>query len=217
MKFTVVGSAEYKDIPTEATVSVDVTAEAASRKTAVDSVKKTLAQLSSLCETYTADGGPAKDWHVSGMSIHSWRPHDDHGRQLDPRFNATATGGITFVDTEKLGGFLEKVATTDHTAIGYVSWALNAEQLTTLHDKALTQALHHARHKATVLAEAAGVDAVELVSLREESAESHSYDQAAPRMAMATYGGSADEPTIELQPAAKSVSARVIADFSSQS
>lgn len=216
MLFTVVGTAELPEIPTEATVSLAISTEADTRAAALSSARQSMAKLAELCKSYTAgDKSPAKDWHMSGISSHSWRPHDDNGRPLDAQFGVTASGGITFTNTDNLGQFLEEVAGAKHTNVNYVNWALSAKQLTDIHDQLLHNAVSHATHKAQVLAQAAKVDKINLTAIREQNSETHHFEQGAPRMAMAAYSGAADEPTIELQPAPTTVSASIVAEFTS--
>lgn len=213
MKFTVSGTAQALVSPDEALVSLIVTSEGPEQAAALDDVKSALAGLQRLAEAFVEDEGPAKDWHVSGLNTHSWRPHDDRGKELPVRFSATASAGLTFSDHDAMSSFVDQAGRQQSVSVSHISWSLSTTQQEGEHHRLLPQALEAAHTKAKLLAAASGQSELELYSVVEDGAESHSFEQGAPRMAMAAYGGPPESPELELLPAPTVVKARLTAQY----
>lgn len=213
MKFTVSGTAQAMVTPEEALVTLNVAGESTEQAVALNEVKTALAELQRLAEAFTEDKSSARDWHVSGLNTHSWRPHDDRGKELPVRFSASASAGLTFTDHDAMSSFVDQAGRQNAVSVSHISWSLSSEQQETEYSRLLPEALQAAEKKAKLLAEAAAEPTVELYVVVEDGGESNSFEQSSARMAMAAYGGPPEGPNLELRPAPTMVTARLSAQY----
>lgn len=108
-----------------------------------------------LGELHDAAAGPVTRWDAERVRVWSQRPWNEQGKQLAPVYHAQLDVSATFVDTEALARWVERLATTDGVDVGGVSWGLSEEReraaLAEVRAAAVTDALERARAYAASL------------------------------------------------------------------
>lgn len=199
-KLTVTGEGQSSAQPDLATISLGVSTRAA---TAAEAMAQNAEAQSKVIEALKADGIEARDIQTSGLNL---SPMIDYQDGQPPRLTGYAAQNMVTVrvrDIAALGGVLDKLVASGANEINGISFS--REDMTEALDKARSAAIADARHRAEVMAEAAGMKLGPLMSLSEAQMGG------GPRpMMMAAEAKRADTP---IEAGELSVSASVTAVF----
>lgn len=163
MQITVVGRHEWSLAPERATIYLTVDLEGADRAATsreasaiVDALARDLHQLR------MGKDAPLT-WHSVGPLVtRVWRPYNERGEVMPPRYGASASLKAKFRNFTALSEVTSQWAERDGVQLGQVEWALTDESRTSVEAAALTRAVDQARVRALAIAQAAGWADVEV-------------------------------------------------------
>ena len=153
-------------VPDIAIVSIGVTSRAA---TASAALAANSADLTKVIDTIKGEGVAERDIGTSGFSIYPVyeEPKPDNGATTEPPrivgYQVTNEVRVTIRDIAKSGGILDKVVTAGANQVNGITFD-NADRKTPA-DAAIADAIKDAARKAAIMAEAAGVRLVRIVSV----------------------------------------------------
>jgi len=104
--------------------------------------------------------GPITSWSADSLRVWSQRPWSQTGEQLDPVHSAALDLTATFSDFSELSGWIERVVTIEHVAIGSIQWSLTDATVTTVTAEVRSRAVKDAVSKASVYAQSIGLGSV---------------------------------------------------------
>lgn len=164
-RLTVTGEGDARVAPDQATVQLGVTTQAES---AAAAMRQNSEQQTGVIAALTDAGIEAADIQTSGLNL---TPMVDYGEGRAPRVTGYQANNMVSVrvrDVPRLGEVLDAIVTAGANEINGISFTRDDSQAT--EDEARRVAVADARHKAEVLAEAAGLTLGRLVSLRDAEA-----------------------------------------------
>lgn len=161
-RLSVTGEGEARVAPDQATVQLGVTTQAES---AAEAMRQNSTQQNGVIEALTGAGIEAADIQTSGLNL---TPMVDYGEGRAPRvtgYQASNMVSVRVRDVARLGEVLDAIVTAGANEINGIAFTREDSEAT--EDDARRAAVADARHKAEVLAEAAGLTLGRLVSLRD--------------------------------------------------
>lgn len=161
-KLTVTGEGQASAQPDLATISLGVSTRAA---TAAEAMTQNAQAQTSVIETLKAEGIEARDIQTSGLNL---SPVMDYQDNQAPKLTGYAAQNMVTLrvrDIAALGGILDKLVASGANEINGISFS--REDMTQALDQARTAAVADARHRAEIMAEAAGMRLGPLMSLSE--------------------------------------------------
>ncbi|WP_017998144.1 SIMPL domain-containing protein [Paracoccus sp. N5] len=164
-KLTVTGEGQSAAQPDMATISLGVSSRAA---TAAEAMAQTAEQQGKVIEALKAEGIEARDIQTSGLNL---SPVIDYQDGQAPKLTGYAAQNMVTLrvrDIAALGGVLDKLVASGANEISGISFS--REDMTEALDQARADAIADARHRAEVMAEAAGMKLGPLISLSEAQA-----------------------------------------------
>lgn len=199
-RLTVTGEGQSSAQPDMATISLGVSSRAA---TAAEAMAQNAEAQGKVIEALKAEGIEARDIQTSGLNL---SPMIDYQDGQAPKLTGYAAQNMVTLrvrDIAALGGVLDKLVGSGANEISGISFS--REDMTPALDAARAAAIVDARHRAEVMAEAAGMALGPLISLSEAQSGG------GPRpMMMAAEAKRADTP---IEAGELSVSANVTAVF----
>lgn len=178
MEITVTGRHAYA-VPAESgLLTLSLGGEAATRREATATAIQLANEAADALAQLTASG--AVTWHVvAPLTTSSWRPQGTSGKPLPPRHAAQVRVQARFVDVSALADFVADWGLRDGCTLEGVAWELSDATRDRLADDALTAAVTDAEHRALVVAQAAGAEAIAPVWFRDpQLAGPHPYGEA---------------------------------------
>lgn len=157
-------------VPDIAIVSIGVTSRAAN---AAAALAANSADLTRVIDTVTAEGVATRDIGTAGFSIFPVYedPKPDNGAQTEPPkivgYQVTNEVRVTIRDIATSGAILDKVVTAGANQVNGITF--DSADRTTPADAALADAVADARRQAEIMAKAAGVRLVRIVSVNASS------------------------------------------------
>lgn len=166
MQITVVGTHAWSLAPERGTVHIGVDLEGddrtATSRAAADAVEALASDLHDLRQGADA----AVTWYSVGpLSTRSWRPYNERGEVLPPRYGAGALLKAKFRDFTALADATIRWAGREGVQLHHVEWTLTDATRTSIEAAALTHAVEEARTRALAIAQAAGWAEVEAVEI----------------------------------------------------
>jgi uncharacterized protein YggE len=161
-RLTVEGEGQSSAQPDLATISLGVSSRAA---TAAEAMAQNAEQQTKVVETLKAEGIETRDIQTSGLNL---SPVIDYQDGQPPRLTGYATQNMVTVrvrDIAALGGILDKLVASGANEISGITFS--REDAAQALDQARSAAIADARHRAEVMAEAAGMKLGPLLSLSE--------------------------------------------------
>lgn len=161
-KLTVTGEGQASAQPDLATISLGVSTRAA---TAAEAMTQNAEAQTKVIEALKAEGIEARDIQTSGLNL---TPVMDYQDNQAPRLTGYAAQNMVTLrvrDIAALGGVLDKLVASGANEINGISFS--REDMTQALDQARAAAIADARHRAEVMAEAAGMKLGPLMSLSE--------------------------------------------------
>jgi len=180
---TVTGAGEAAAAPDMAVLSIGVETEGA---TAADALRDNSEKMRAVIDKLKALGVAERDIQTSGLSVNP--RYDYKARGETPRligFVASNTVTAKLRDLEEAGAILDQTVQVGANTIRNLSFAFSDPQ--PLYDAARRDAVAHARSKAELLSEAAGVRLGPVLTIHESQAYAPS-----PPLAMARMEAAAD-------------------------
>lgn len=221
MEFTTQGSAVASVPPELATLHVSAGFEGDSLEEVVGRASDLTAQLRAELEHWAAGPQAAlTQWSVLPLATRAWRPWSDRGEQLPMRYAAHAPLSATLSDVAVLSKLADTWGRREGVSLGSVEWSLTPARRQDVEDDLLGEAVARARHRADVMARAAGCDRLRLVAVADAGLLSMAIGEpgvarfagAARAMALDAAGASA-EGGFDLTPAPLDVAVTVHARF----
>jgi uncharacterized protein YggE len=157
-------------VPDIAIVSIGVTSRGAN---AAEALASNSAGLTAAIDTIRAQGVAERDIGTSGFSIYPVYedPKPDNGTQTEPPkivgYQVTNEVRVTIRDIEASGAILDKVVSAGANQVNGITF--DSADRTTPADAALADAVADARRQAEIMATAAGVRLVRIVSINASS------------------------------------------------
>lgn len=151
-RLDVSGSGQATVQPDIATITLGVSAQA---DTAAEAMRQTAEQQQKVIATLKAEGIEARDIQTSGLNL---SPRMDYPENQAPKlvgYSAQNTVTVRMRDLAKLGEVLDKLVTSGANEISGIGFS--REDMTKAEDEARAAAVKDARHKAELMAEAAGM------------------------------------------------------------
>ena len=206
MKITVTGNSQMT-LPAEC-VSVGISAgfTGADRGAVVADTAALVERLRARLDAATADGR-GRDVRLS--SLRTWTGVG--GKRGAVRHVAEVRGSFVLDDLSVVGPLLGELAGIDGVQVGNLDWQLTDDTLKAIQPDVLKAAFDHAVQRAEWIASAAGLGAVEAVSVRDEAPPMF----ARPMMARAMMADSA-APSIDLDPEDVDVSVLLSEEFATR-
>lgn len=164
-RLTVTGAGQATAQPDLATISVGVSSRA---DTAVEAMRLNAEQQSKVIEALKAEGVEARDIQTSGLNL---SPVIDFQDGQTPKLTGYAAQNMVTVrlrDLAGLGPVLDRLVGVGANEIGGI--AFSREDMGAAQDSARAGAIADARHRAEIMAEAAGMKLGRLISLSEAPA-----------------------------------------------
>ncbi len=164
-RLSVTGQGDARVAPDQATVQLGVTTQAES---ASEAMRQNSDQQNGVIQALTGAGIEAADIQTSGLNL---TPMVDYGEGRAPRvtgYQASNMVSVRVRDVARLGEVLDAIVTAGANEINGINFTREDNQAT--EDEARRAAVADARHKAEVLAEAAGLTLGRLVALRDGEA-----------------------------------------------
>ncbi|WP_323715610.1 SIMPL domain-containing protein [Paracoccus aminovorans] len=161
-KLTVTGEGESTAAPDLATISLGVSSRA---DTAAEAMRVNAEQQAKVIEALKAEGVEARDIQTSGLNL---SPVIDYQDGQAPKLTGYAAQNMVTVRVRDIGGLgpvLDKLVASGANEISGI--AFSREDMTEALDQARGKAIADARHRAEVMAEAAGMRLGPLLSLSE--------------------------------------------------
>lgn len=186
---TVSGEGKASAAPDMATLSSAVVSEGKTAREALDANSAAVAQM---IESIKAAGVEARDISTSGFSV---QPRYAPQKKEEDALHIAGyqvTNGVTLQvrDLGKLGDLLDRLVTSGANQIGGI--AFDIAEPGRLEDAARAEAVKDARHQAGIIAEAAGVRLVRVVSIAGDGGV-----RPMPRMMMAARAEKMDSVPVE--------------------
>ncbi|KGJ06451.1 hypothetical protein SAMN04487972_101103 [Paracoccus halophilus] len=152
-RLTVNGLGEASAQPDMATITVGVSTRAA---TAAEAMSQNAEQQNAVIEVLKAEGIEARDIRTTSLDL---SPVLDYSQDGQPPkltgYNARNNVTVRLRDLPKLGALLDSLVTSGANEIGGI--AFSREDMTEAEDRARAAAVANARHRAEIMAEAAGM------------------------------------------------------------
>lgn len=164
-RLTVTGQGEARVAPDLATVQLGVTTQA---ETAAEAMRENSALQGAVIDALKAAGVAEKDIQTSGLNLN---PVMEYGENRSPRINgyqASNMVAIRVTEMASLGIVLDAIVDAGANEINGISFG--REDAAEVEDEARRAAVADARHKAEVLAEAAGLTLGPVLLLRDNPA-----------------------------------------------
>jgi uncharacterized protein YggE len=162
---SVSGEARVFAAPDRAHVSAGVASEA---KTAAEALSANSAEMRKVIDAIKAEGVEARDIQTSNISVSPVYTNPKEGER--PRidgYRASNDVSVTIRDLTKIGDILDSVVTLGATNVGDISFSVSDADRRL--DEARAEAVQDAMRKARLLAEAAGAELGEILSLSENA------------------------------------------------
>jgi len=206
---TVTGTSDVDAVADEATVSFRLTASGRSSDGALDTIRKRIAELTTLL------GGAGVDEDDRGQVVSvSEQREQSGGRWLTKGYQASATVTATIRDIDVLGPLLTTAVQEVGPKVDPPLWRLSTQH------PAKTEARHRAateaKQRAETYADALGLQLGDVLDVYEPDTGRPQVEFAARRMSIAGSHHEAEdegEPELELRPAAQRVHASVTVRF----
>lgn len=151
-RLNVGGSGQAVAQPDLATITLGVSAQA---DTAAAAMAQTAEQQSKVIEVLKAEGIEARDIQTSGLNLSARMDYPEGQAPKLVGYAAQNTVTVRMRDIAKLGAVLDKLVASGANEISGI--AFSREDMTEAQDKARAAAVGDARHKAELMAEAAGM------------------------------------------------------------
>lgn len=161
-KLTVTGQGQASAQPDLATISLGVSTRAA---TAAEAMTQNAEAQTKVIEALKAEGIEARDIQTSGLNLTPMMDYQDNQAPKLTGYSAQNMVTLRVRDITALGGVLDKLVASGANEINGISFS--REDMTQAMDQARTAAIADARHRAEIMAEAAGMKLGPLMSLSE--------------------------------------------------
>lgn len=161
-RLTVTGEGEARIAPDMATIQLGVTTQAAS---AAEAMRQNAQGQTAVIDALTGAGIEAADVQTSGLSLN---PVMDYGEGRAPTvtgYQASNMVSVRVTDVPRLGEVLDAIVAAGANEINGISFTRDDSAAT--EDQARRAAVEDARHKAGILAEAAGLTLGPVLVLRD--------------------------------------------------
>ncbi|WP_295049434.1 SIMPL domain-containing protein [uncultured Paracoccus sp.] len=161
-RLTVTGQGEARVAPDLATIQMGVTTQAAS---AADAMRQNSQQQTAVIEALTGAGVETADVQTSGLNL---TPMMDYGEGRAPTvtgYQASNMVSVRIKDVARLGEVLDAIVAAGANEINGINFIRDDSSAT--EDEARRDAVADARHKAEILAEAAGLTLGPVLVLRD--------------------------------------------------
>ncbi|MCH7663397.1 MAG: SIMPL domain-containing protein, partial [Chloroflexi bacterium] len=149
-------------VPDMASLSIGVQTEGA---VAAKAVAANTAQSEQVIKALGEFGVDSRDISTTNFSVFPIQNRDTNGNVTSTTFRVQNTVNVTVRDLDNLGGILDAVVTAGANTISGIRFEANDVSTRLAHDEALTDALVDARRQADLLADAAGVRVVDVISI----------------------------------------------------
>lgn len=159
---SVSGQGTVSLIPDMASISIGVQTEDAN---AAQAVANNNAQSELVIQALDSFGVASRDIQTTNFSVFPIQNRNGNGEVVSTTFRVQNTVNVTVRDLDDLGAILDAVITAGANTIGGIRFEVDPERAKEAEDEALTDALADARHKADLLAQAAGVNLVDVLSI----------------------------------------------------
>ena len=149
-------------VPDIVSLSIGVQTEGA---VAADAVAANTARSEQVIEALGEFGVDSRDISTTNFSVFPIQNRGPNGEVINTTFRVQNTVNVTVRDLDNLGGILDAVVTAGANTISGIRFEANDISRRLAHDEALTDALVDARRQADLLADAAGVRVVDVLSI----------------------------------------------------
>ena len=164
-RLTVTGEGKSSAQPDVAAISLGVSVQA---DTAAKAMEENATRQTSVIEKLKAEGIEARDIQTSGLSLSPVQNYSqDNKPPVITGYMAQNMVSVRVRDLARLGSVLDTLVTAGANEINGISFT--REDTTEAEDAARTKAVAAARHKAEVMAEAAGMKLGRLIALSDEN------------------------------------------------
>ncbi len=176
-------------VPDMVSLSIGVQTEGA---VAADAVAANTARSGLVIEALGEFGIDSRDISTTNFSVFPIQNRGPNGNIISTTFRVQNTVNVTVRDLDNLGGILDAVVTAGANTISGIRFEANDVSSRLAHDEALTDALVDARRQADLLADAAGVRVVDVLSISVSTfGEPLAFVQS---RALGDFGGGGDVP-----------------------
>lgn len=163
---SVTGEGTVSAEPDMATISMGVSQQAKTAQAAMDAVA---ADINTVLQSLGESGVESKDVQTSQISLYPvWSNPDHNGNAKVSGFNASVTLSVMLRDLDKMGDVIAEVVRVGGNRFHGVS--LGFQDTSHMEAEARASAVRDAMEKAEQLADAAGVEITEIVSISEGGA-----------------------------------------------
>ena len=176
-------------VPDIVSLSIGVQTEGA---VAADAVAANTARSEQVIEALGEFGVDSRDISTTNFSVFPIQNRGPNGEVINTTFRVQNTVNVTVRDLDNLGGILDAVVTAGANTSSGIRFEANDVSSRLAHDEALTDALVDARRQADLLADAAGVRVVDVLSISVSTfGEPLTFVQS---RALGDFGGGGDVP-----------------------
>lgn len=161
MEISVRAEATGRRPPERALASIRVAHESDDQVTASRRATELVHQVVALLDEHEAAHPDAVVRRVVGpLGTRSWRPWNDEGTPLPPRFEASASLAVELSDVDVLAALLHQAALVEGVSLDSPWWFLTDESRLDLEAEVTRTAVGLARRRAELMARASGLDTV---------------------------------------------------------
>ena len=159
---SVSGQGTVSLVPDMASLSIGVQTDGA---VAVEVVAANNTQTEQVIEALGTFGVDSRDISTTNFSVFPIQNRGPNGEVTSTTFRVQNTVNVTVRDLDNLGGTLDAVVTAGANTISGIRFEANDVSSRLAHDEAAMDALADARREADLLADAAGVRVVDVISI----------------------------------------------------
>ena len=166
MDITVIGTSEYALPPERGTVDLHLLAEDSDPRRAATRVQTETARIDAeLRGLAQAENAPVTWFSVAPLTTSSWQPTTQKGTLGERRYRASATIRAKFANFTVLAERVAAWGASEVTNVQHVRWTLTDATRLRIEASALGEAVEDARQRAAAIAQACGLDSVQIVEV----------------------------------------------------